>query len=128
MILVIHVALAGVYGLNKQSSEERPSRPSAMRPRLYNSDNPLGRTRAGANASPMPKYRRLFALTAATSVTPGPSLWASLAFWRGLAATAVAALAIYVAIAYISPPAPQLHTRLVASLAADGSDVKYLAV
>ena len=56
----------------------------------------------------------------------GPGLWSSLAFWRGLAAAALAALALYVAIPFVSPPvAPQ---RLVASLAADGSDVRYLAV
>ena len=31
-------------------------------------------------------------------------LWSSLAFWRGLAAAAIAALAIYIAVPYVSPP------------------------
>ncbi|WP_027166888.1 anti-sigma factor [Mesorhizobium sp. WSM3224] len=72
--------------------------------------------------------RRLFASSASTSATSGGGLWASLAFWRGLAAAAVAALAVYVALPYVNPPASQPETRLVASLAADNSPVKYLAV
>lgn len=64
--------------------------------------------------------RRLFA------AEPRAGLWSSLAFWRGLAAAAVAALAIYIAVPYFNPPVVQ--PRLIASLAADGSDVKYLAV
>lgn len=70
--------------------------------------------------------RRLFASSASTA--PGGGLWASLAFWRGLAAAAIAAFAVYVALPYVNPPAPQPQTRLVASLAADNSPVKYLAV
>lgn len=71
--------------------------------------------------------RRLFteAIPASRPVT-SPSLWSSLAFWRGLAAVAVAALAIYVAVPYIAPPAVTPQERMVASLAADGSDVKYM--
>ncbi|MEP6564247.1 MAG: anti-sigma factor [Mesorhizobium sp.] len=75
--------------------------------------------------------RRLFASSATTSTTttqPSAGLWASLAFWRGLATAAVAALAIYIAVPYITPPVEQPQTRLVASLGADGSDVKYLVV
>ncbi|WP_214470418.1 anti-sigma factor [Mesorhizobium sp. dw_380] len=72
--------------------------------------------------------RRLFASTPATRAEARGGLWSSLAFWRGLAAAAVAALAIYIAVPYVNPPAVQPQTRLVASLAADGSDVKYLAV
>ncbi|UVK41425.1 anti-sigma factor [Mesorhizobium sp. AR10] len=75
--------------------------------------------------------RRLFASTATTSTAtaqPSAGLWSSLAFWRGLATAAVAALAIYIAVPYINPPVEQPQTRLVASLAADGSDVKYLVV
>ncbi|TIS60456.1 anti-sigma factor [Mesorhizobium sp.] len=68
--------------------------------------------------------RRLFASTATTQ--PRAGLWSSLPFWRGLAAAAVAALAIYIAVPYVNPPVEQ--PRLVASLAADGSDVKYLVV
>ncbi|MDR7033368.1 MULTISPECIES: anti-sigma factor domain-containing protein [unclassified Mesorhizobium] len=70
--------------------------------------------------------RRLFAAGSTASAQPG--LWSSLAFWRGLAAAAVAALAIYVAVPYVNPPVEQEPVRLVASLAAEGSDVKYLAV
>ena len=71
--------------------------------------------------------RRLFASTSATaSVRPG--VWSSLAFWRGLAAVAVAALALYIAVPLVNSPMPQPPMRLVASLSADGSDVKYLAV
>jgi anti-sigma-K factor RskA len=70
--------------------------------------------------------RRLFASTATTAAGPRAGLWSSLAFWRGLAAAAVAALAIYIAVPYVNPPVEQ--PRLVASLAADGSDVKYLVV
>lgn len=71
--------------------------------------------------------RRLFtgAITASRPVA-SPSLWSSLIFWRGLAAVAVAALAIYVAVPYIAPPAVAPQERMVASLAADGSDVKYM--
>ncbi|CDX46387.1 Anti-sigma K factor RskA [Mesorhizobium sp. ORS 3359] len=72
--------------------------------------------------------RRLFASTASTSPAPNAGLWASLTFWRGLAAAAIAALAVYVALPYVNPPATQPGTRLVASLAADNSPVKYLAV
>ncbi|TIV31938.1 MAG: anti-sigma factor, partial [Mesorhizobium sp.] len=39
--------------------------------------------------------RRLFASTASTSGAPIGSLWTSLAFWRGLAVAAIAALAVY---------------------------------
>ncbi|RJT31364.1 anti-sigma factor [Mesorhizobium waimense] len=71
--------------------------------------------------------RRLFASSSAAA-PPRAGLWSSLGFWRGLAAAAVAALAIYVAVPYLSPPAVAPQERLVASLAADGSDVKYLVV
>jgi anti-sigma-K factor RskA len=57
---------------------------------------------------------------------PRAGLWSSLAFWRGLAAASVAALTIYIAVPYLNPPVEQ--PRLIASLAADGSDVKYLVV
>ncbi|MBZ9861384.1 anti-sigma factor domain-containing protein [Mesorhizobium sp. CA12] len=70
--------------------------------------------------------RRLFASSASTA--PSGGLWASLAFWRGLAAAAIAALAVYVALPYVNPPVRPSETRLVASLAADNSNVKYLAV
>ncbi|MER9841937.1 anti-sigma factor [Mesorhizobium australicum] len=72
--------------------------------------------------------RRLFSSASATSTEARASLWSSLAFWRGLAVAAVAALALYVAVPYVNRPAEEPQARLVASLAADGSDVKYLAV
>ncbi|TGS11192.1 anti-sigma factor [Mesorhizobium sp. M2E.F.Ca.ET.209.01.1.1] len=72
--------------------------------------------------------RRLFASTSSTSPAPGGTLWTSLAFWRGLAAAAIAALAVYIALPYVNPPVQPPGTRLVASLAADNSNVKYLAV
>ncbi|MER8427453.1 anti-sigma factor [Mesorhizobium sp. M1403] len=66
--------------------------------------------------------RRLFA------AEPRAGLWSSLGFWRGLAAAAIATLAIYIALPYVNPPVVEPQTRLVASLAAEGSDVKYLVV
>ena len=72
--------------------------------------------------------RRLFASSAATAAAPGAGLSSSLAFWRGIAAAAIAALAVYVALPFVNPPAPRPETTLVASLAADNSNVKYLAV
>lgn len=72
--------------------------------------------------------RRLFASTAMEprgAVRGG--LWASLAFWRGLSAAALAALAVYAAVPFLAPraPAPQ---PLVASLQAKDSDVEYVAL
>lgn len=79
--------------------------------------------------------RRLFStapepavVTAEATWEPRRGLWSSLAFWRGLAAAAIAALAIYVAVPFISPPVEVSPPRLVASLSAEGSDVRYLAV
>ena len=73
--------------------------------------------------------RRLFSSTAAsTTAAPSGSLWASLAFWRGLTAAALAALVLYIAVPYVRTPVVVPQERLVASLAADGSDVKYLVV
>ncbi|AWC25706.1 MULTISPECIES: anti-sigma factor [Aminobacter] len=71
---------------------------------------------------------RLFSSTAQAPVGQPAGLWASLAFWRGLATAAVAALAIYVAVPMISPPVDVPQERMVASLAADGSDVKYMVM
>ena len=71
--------------------------------------------------------RRLFT-GGAGAVAPTGGLWASLAFWRGLTTAAIAAMVIYAAVPFINPPAEAPQMRLVASLAADNSDVKYLAV
>jgi anti-sigma-K factor RskA len=57
---------------------------------------------------------------------PG-GLWRSLAFWRGLSAAAVAALALAVALPVLLPPA-DAPERLVASLAPQQSDVHYFVV
>ena len=70
-------------------------------------------------------------LPTSTRQTPeaGPTgLWSSLAFWRGLAVAAVAALAIYIAVPYTNPPVQAPQEFMVASLAADGSDVKYMVM
>ena len=75
--------------------------------------------------------RRLFAIGGAapsTSTPQQPGLWSSLALWRGLAAAAIAAFAIYLAVPYINPPVAVPQTRLVAALAPNASDVSYLAV
>jgi anti-sigma-K factor RskA len=70
--------------------------------------------------------RRLFS---GTSAAPAPGgFWSSLAFWRGLATAALAALAIYVGASLMQPPVETPQQRLVASLVADGSDVRYLAL
>lgn len=71
--------------------------------------------------------RRLFS-SASTASAERASLWSSLAFWRGMAAAALAALAIYVGSTLLQQPAGDTpQQRLIASLAADGSDVRYLA-
>ena len=75
--------------------------------------------------------RRLFAgggIPVGQRAPAAPSLLSSLGFWRGLAAAALAALALYIALPFLNPPVEAPRERLVASLAADGSDVRYLAV
>jgi len=69
--------------------------------------------------------RRIFR----TGGAAGAGLWSSLAFWRGLAGAAVAAMLLLAAVPYLTGPqvAPQ-PARLAASLAADGSEVRYLAL
>jgi anti-sigma-K factor RskA len=71
--------------------------------------------------------RRLFS-RAAQRLPPATRMWQSLNFWRGLAAAAVLALAVLmaglIALPRLQAPAPQF----VAALAADNSDVRYLAV
>jgi anti-sigma-K factor RskA len=75
--------------------------------------------------------RRMFsggAAPAGQQASAAPGLLSSLGFWRGLAAAALAALALYIALPVLNPPVEAPPERLVASLAADGSDVRYLAV
>jgi anti-sigma-K factor RskA len=70
--------------------------------------------------------RRLFARSA--EAASRASLWSSLAFWRGLAAAAVA-LAALIAVAYfVAPPSDDSAQRYVASLAPQQSDVHYFVV
>ncbi len=69
--------------------------------------------------------RRLFA---GESRTVTSSWWSSLAFWRGLAAASLAALALYIAIPFLSPPRGEPVERYVASLAPNASDVHYFVV
>lgn len=58
--------------------------------------------------------------------TSRPGLWTSLAFWRGLTVAALAALAVAVAVPLMETPSAPVP--LVAALAAEGSDVHYVAV
>ncbi len=74
---------------------------------------------------------RLFGAGAAVPVGQAPAvpgLFSNLAFWRGLAIAALAALALYVALPVLNLPVETPQERLAASLAADGSDVRYMAV
>lgn len=70
--------------------------------------------------------RRLFDTAPSGSVAPG--FWQSLALWRAIAAASLVALVVYAAIPFIGPPAEDPTLGLVASLAAEDSDVRYLAV
>ncbi len=65
--------------------------------------------------------------SAANSVSTGGIL-SSLAFWRGLSLAALAALALFVALPFVNPPADEPQMRLVASLAPQESDVHYFVV
>jgi anti-sigma-K factor RskA len=74
--------------------------------------------------------RRLFSGATASARQPArPGMFSSLAFWRALSVAALAALALYIALPLLRPPpADVAREQLVASLAADGSAVRYLAV
>jgi anti-sigma-K factor RskA len=71
---------------------------------------------------------RLFPAGAAGPREAGSGLLSSLGFWRALAAAAIAAFAVYVAVPIVIPPVQVPQARLVASLAAEGSDVHYLVI
>lgn len=101
--------------------------------------SPLGAEYAAVEAPASVKAaidRRLFAAAAPSPsrserpATDAPSgLWASLAFWRGLATAALAALVIYAGATLLRQPSVEpAAEQLVASLAADGSDARFLAV
>ncbi|MBX3578321.1 MAG: anti-sigma factor [Rhizobiaceae bacterium] len=71
--------------------------------------------------------RRLAGAAAPAAARPG--MWASLAFWRGLAVAALAALALWIVVPYVIAPEQQpQQLRLVASLAPHDSDVHYFVV
>lgn len=70
---------------------------------------------------------RLFTPRGQPAAPARSGLMQSLAFWRGIAAAAVAALLLVVALPVLRPPAPPAG-RLVASLSGEGSDVRYLVV
>lgn len=72
--------------------------------------------------------RLLFSSTANPATVARPGFWSSLAVWRTLAIGSLAALAAFVALPFINPPAPESREQLVASLAAEGSDVQYLVM
>lgn len=81
-----------------------------------------------ATVKPAIDNRLFTSAAAAAAAAPRGGLWGSLAFWRGLTTAAIAAMVIYAAMPFINPPVETPQMRLVASLAADNSDVKYLAV
>jgi anti-sigma-K factor RskA len=91
---------------------------------------PLGRSYGEAAPSAAVKAaidRRLFG--GAASSSPVRDFWRSLTLWRGLAAAAVAALLLVVAMPFVrTPMEPDDASRLVALLAADGSEVRYMAI
>lgn len=70
---------------------------------------------------------RLFA--PAQTSEPGQGLLQSLAFWRGLSGAAIAGLLLMFALPFLqAPPVEPPSERLVASLAGEDSDVRYLVV
>ncbi|TAM98296.1 MAG: anti-sigma factor [Rhizobiaceae bacterium] len=74
--------------------------------------------------------RLLFAGDKGVTLADAPAdLWQSLAFWRGLAAAALALLVVAVAVPLLAPRAlpPGGGTQFVASIAPKDSDVSYLA-
>ncbi|QPC86607.1 anti-sigma factor [Mesorhizobium sp. NBSH29] len=68
--------------------------------------------------------RRLFG-TAGSAASEGHNWWNSLTLWRAMTGGALTALVLLIAVPYLTRPA---EYRLVASLAAETSDVRYLAV
>jgi anti-sigma-K factor RskA len=73
--------------------------------------------------------RVLFAAGAVAPRGAPAGLWQSIAFWRGLAAVALALLVVAVAVPLLAPRAlpPEGGTQFVASIAPKDSDVSYLA-
>lgn len=70
---------------------------------------------------------RLFAMS--PKQEPKSTFLQSLAFWRGLSAAAIAGLLLMVALPFLQSPSIEPPTqRLLASLAGDASDVRYLVM
>jgi anti-sigma-K factor RskA len=89
---------------------------------------PIGSAYAEVEAPPSVKPaidRRLFG----TQQRPQAGIWQNLAFWRGLAGFAVAAMLVLALVPLLTPPAPVAPpSRLAASLADPASGVQYLVV
>jgi anti-sigma-K factor RskA len=64
---------------------------------------------------------------AAPPARRGAGLWQSLTLWRGMAVAGLAGLVLAIALP-LDQPDERAPTRLVASLTAEGSDVRYMAV
>ena len=77
----------------------------------------LRRRSSRRHRSRPPLDRRLFSAAPAPTRAAAPGLWSSLAFWRGLAVAALAALALFVALPYDQPAGRRAADALVASLA-----------
>lgn len=71
--------------------------------------------------------RRLSSSAAATPRARA-GIWSNLAFWRGLAVASLAGILLVSALPMLVPPTAEPKERLVASLGAEGSEVRYLAV
>lgn len=72
---------------------------------------------------------RLFGPGGQPATPARAGLMQSLAFWRGLAAAAVAVLLVVIALPLLQPPPPAPPAeRLVASLASDETEVRYLVI
>lgn len=72
--------------------------------------------------------RRLFASASDVARRGKTGIWSSLAFWRALSAAGVAAALLLAVQPLMQRPADLTQDRLVASLDAQNSDVRYLAL
>lgn len=72
--------------------------------------------------------RLLFSSASSARPVERGGFWSSLAVWRTLAIGSLAALAAFVAVPFLNPPEPESREQMVASLAAEGSDVHYLVM
>lgn len=70
--------------------------------------------------------RVLFSSATQANSEKRSGFWNSLAVWRTLAIGSLAALVVFAALPFLNPPVPDTRPQMVASLAAEGSDVHYL--